>query len=104
VFLNALSDELSTWPFQILIIPRTKTQDARGHLLLKLEGIKQLRGAQNFLDVIMAVNSPYPEIKEKANTALESLRKAASAINGNPVADQMQEAFLTSVCFMEKSK
>jgi|SRR5215469_144524 len=76
--------------------PRSETRPAHGYLLQKLEGRDALQGAQDFQTVIDAVKSRDPDIRKTANVALKALRQTASAINGNPLVDQIQDAFLTA--------
>jgi transcriptional regulator with XRE-family HTH domain len=103
-FLKALSDELHGWgQMQLLMIPPTKARGAHGFLMLHLEGSDQLRGAQSCRDALLAVNSTDSEIRKSAMAALESLKKAVSDINGNPVVDQIEEAF-SSMSAQQKDK
>jgi transcriptional regulator with XRE-family HTH domain len=90
IFGDAISDELDAWDFSIITMPATKTRPAHGYIKLKLEGYEKLRGAQDFMSVVSALESP--EFREAAIAALESLRKAAQTIDGNPVADQLKDA------------
>src|SRR5579862_1660332 len=47
IFLDALSDELDSWGFTILMTPPTKTRPAGGYIKLRLEGYEALRGAHD---------------------------------------------------------
>lgn len=57
IFTEAISTELSAWPFQLLVIPATKSHPIRGHLMLRLEGYEQLLTAFIFGEFVRALNS-----------------------------------------------
>jgi transcriptional regulator with XRE-family HTH domain len=93
IFGDAISEELDGWEFSVITMPATQTRPAHGYLKLKLEEYESLRGAQDFMDVVAALGSADPELKEAAIAALESLHNTAQAINGNPIVEQIREAF-----------
>ena len=103
LFMGALTEELDSWPFQILGVPATATKPAHGYLLLKLEGAEQFEAAGWCRDVLLALNSPDPEIKVMASNALEALREHVSAINENPLIEQFRHMLAKSQ-FPERSK
>jgi hypothetical protein len=57
IFTEAISGELSAWPFRLLVIPATKSQPIRGHMVVPLRGFEELLVAGCFIEFVSALDS-----------------------------------------------
>jgi transcriptional regulator with XRE-family HTH domain len=83
--------------FQLLMVPRTKSEPARGYLMLRLEGDAELEYAQSVLSIHAASRSTDSETRQKARAGFAQSGEVARGCNANSLVDDIQHAFRTGI-------
>jgi hypothetical protein len=83
--------------FQLLMVPRTESEPARGYLMSTLGGGSEFGYAQSFLSVLAATRSTDADVSRRANKGFAALERVARECNANPLVDDIQHAFRTAI-------
>lgn len=78
--------------FQLLMVPRTANEPARGYLMLRLEGDAELEYAQSVLSIHAASRSTDNGTRQKARAGFAQSGEVARECNASPFVDQLRHA------------
>jgi transcriptional regulator with XRE-family HTH domain len=83
--------------FQVLMVPPTESEPARGYLMSTLRRGSEFGYAQSFLSVLAATRSTDADVSRTANKGFAALERVARECNANPLVDDIHHAFRTAI-------